>query len=176
MLEYKLLTKEEQEKFYDQIFEMMIAGEKDFVPPLSARSSTTQKDLTSNEGSMEGLRSYFEEMKSQRFMVCVDGDVLVCFLSFKENFTNDKISDADLPNIYMSTLIMRPQYRGQKVTQTLYGKLFDLYSHASVFTRTWSTNIPHIKILDKFDFETIATLKNDRGEGIDTVYFAKRRK
>lgn len=174
-MEYKLLTKDEQEKYYDQIFEMMVAGDKDFIPPLSARSSTTQKDFSHTEGSMEGLKSYFEEMKAQRFMVCLDGDVLVCFLSFKENFTNDKISEKDLPNIYMSTLIMRPQYRGQKVTQTLYEKLFDIYSHASVFTRTWSTNIAHIKILGKFRFETIATLKDDRGKGIDTVYFAKRR-
>ena len=175
MLEYKLLSMEEQKKYYDQIFEMMIAGDKDFIPPLSARSSTTQKDLTLTESSMEGLKSYFEEMKAQRFMVCLDGDTLVCFLSFKENFTNDKIHNEDLPNIYMSTLIMRPQYRGQKVTQTLYGKLFDIYSHANIFTRTWSTNIAHIKILSKFNFEIIATLKDDRGKGIDTVYFAKRR-
>lgn len=175
MLEYKLLKKDEQEKYYDQIFEIMIAEDKNFIPPLSARSSTTQKDLSSQEGSLEGLKSYFEEMKTQRFMVCVDGDVLVSFVSFKENFTNDKIHDEDKPNIYLSTLIMRPQYRGQKVTQTLYENLFSIYADSSIFTRTWSTNIPHIKILSKFNFEIIATLKNDRGEGIDTVYFAKRR-
>lgn len=174
-MEYKLLAKEEQERFYAQIFEMMIAGDKDFIPPLSARSSTTQKALKSTEGSIEGLKSYFEEMKKQRFMVCVDGDVLVSFVSFKENFTNDIILSDDLPNIYISTLIMRPEYRGQKVTQNLYAMLFDIYKNSNVFTRTWSTNIAHIKILSKFNFETITTLKNDRGIGIDTVYFAKRR-
>ena len=157
MLEYKLLIKDEQEKYYDQIFEMMIAEDKNFIPPLSARSSTTQKDLSSQEGRPEGLKSYFEEMKSQKFMVCVDGDILVSFVSFKENFTNDKIHSEDLPNIYLSTLIMRPEYRGQKVTQTLYENLFDIYADSSIFTRTWSTNIAHIKILSKFDFETIAT-------------------
>ena len=174
-MEYKLLSNKEQEKFYDQIFEMMQDGDKDFIPPLSARSSTTQKDLSGKEGSIEGLKSYFEEMKNQRFMVCVDEDRLVSFVSFKENFTNDKIQSKDLPNIYLSTLIMRPEYRGQKVTQTLYEKLFDIYKDSSIFTRTWSTNIAHIKILSKFDFEPIAILENDRGEGIDTVYFAKRR-
>ena len=174
-MEYKLLSTKEQEKYYDQIFEMMIAGDKDFIPPLSARSSTTQKDLTASQGSIEGLKSYFDEMKKQRFMVCLDGDILVSFVSFKENFTNDKIREEDLPNIYLSTLIMRPQYRGQRVTQTLYENLFNIYKDSSIFTRTWSTNAAHIKILSKFDFETIATLKNDRGEGIDTIYFAKRR-
>lgn len=175
MLEYKLLTKEEQKNYYDQIFEMMLASDRDFIPPLSARSSTTQKDLSSTKGSVEGLKSYFDEMKTQRFMVCLDSDILVSFVSFKENFTNDKIHNDDLPNIYLSTLIMRPEYRGQKITQTLYAALFDIYADASIFTRTWSTNIPHIKILSNFDFEIIDTLKNDRGEGIDTVYFAKRR-
>ena len=82
-MEYKLLTTKEQEKYYDQIFEMMIAGDKDFIPPLSARSSTTQKDLTSSQGSIDGLKSYFEEMKKQRFMVCLDGEILVSFVSFK---------------------------------------------------------------------------------------------
>lgn len=174
-MEYKLLSKDEQTKFYDQIFEMMLSGDKDFVPPLSARSSTTQKELTETKGSLEGLKSYFEEMKKQRFMVCVDGDVLVSFVSFKENFTNDKIHEDDLPNIYLSTLIMRPEYRGQKVTQNLYETLFDIYKNSNVFTRTWSTNAAHIKILSKFDFETIAILENDRGVGIDTIYFGKRR-
>ena len=174
-MEYKLLSNKEQEKFYDQIFEMMKDSDKDFIPPLSARSSTTQKDLSEKEGSIEGLKSYFEEMKNQRFMVCVDKEILVSFVSFKENFTNDKIHEDELPNIYLSTLIMRPEYRGQRVTQTLYATLFDIYRDSSIFTRTWSTNIAHIKILSKFDFETIAVLENDRGKGIDTVYFAKRR-
>jgi len=40
MLEYKLLKKDEQKEYYDQIFEMMLASDKDFIPPLSARSST----------------------------------------------------------------------------------------------------------------------------------------
>ncbi|MBQ6895033.1 MAG: GNAT family N-acetyltransferase [Clostridia bacterium] len=154
---------------------MMIAGDKDFIPPLSSRSSTTQKDLTSSQGSIDGLKSYFEEMKKQRFMVCLDGEILVSFVYFKENFTNDKIFKEDLPNIYLSTLIMRPEYRGQKVTQTLYENLFNIYKDSGIFTRTWSTNAAHIRILSKFDFETIATVENDRGEGIDTIYFAKRR-
>ncbi len=174
-MDFRILKPEEHPAFYGQIFEMMQESDRDFVPPLSARSSTTQKNLTKTSGSIEGLKSYFEEMKKQRFMVCTDSDVLVAFVSFRENFTNDKIHDTDLPNIYLSTLIMRPEYRGQRVTQTMYEKLFEIYSDTNIFTRTWSTNGAHIRILSKFGFETAATLKNDRGNGIDTVYFAKRR-
>lgn len=174
-MDYKLLSKSEETVFYDQIFEMMQESDKDFVPPLSSRSSTTQKDFSFRKGSLEGLKSYFEEMKNQRFMVCTDGDILVSFVSFKENFTNDKITDEDLPNIYLSTLIMRPEYRGHGVTQKIYNELFKIYNDANIFTRTWSTNAAHIKILSKFNFEVLNTIKDDRGEGIDTIYFIKRK-
>jgi len=56
----------------------------------------------------------------------------------------------------------------------MYKILFKEYENANIFTRTWSTNIAHIKILSKFNFETLCVLKNHRGVGIDTVYFVKR--
>jgi len=81
-----------------------------------------------------------------------------------------------LPNIYLSTLILSTESRGKGVTKKLYAHLFnELYPDKSIFTRTWSTNLAHIKILDYFSFEEIARLENDRGNGIDTVYFAKRK-
>ena len=59
----------------------------------------------------------------------------------------------------------------------MYAHLFDdIFPDRSIFTRTWSTNAAHIKILDKFNFEIIKCIENDRGDGIDTVYFAKIRK
>ena len=58
----------------------------------------------------------------------------------------------------------------------MYETLFKKYENVDIFTRTWSTNEAHIKILMKFDFEIMSVLKNDRGEGIDTVYFKKSAK
>jgi RimJ/RimL family protein N-acetyltransferase len=52
---------------------------------------------------------------------------------------------------------------------------FTLFPTHHLFTRTWSTNAAHIAILGKFGFSQIARIENDRGEGIDTVYFAKKR-
>ena len=51
---------------------------------------------------------------------------------------------------------------------------FELYGGSNVFTRTWSTNYAHTKILDFFGFEEMARLVGDRGNGIDTVYFSKK--
>ena len=46
-MEIKILNKSENGKYYDEILEMLFSGDDEFVPPLSARSSTTQADLKS---------------------------------------------------------------------------------------------------------------------------------
>lgn len=174
-MEIKILSKEQHEKYYDEILKLLIAGDEEFVPPLSARSSTTQAKFVGGERSKDGILSYFEEMKKQRILVATEEDKLIAFVSYKENFTNDKIGVADLPNIYLSTLIVSPEGRGHGLTQKMYDILFDTYKDRNIFTRTWSTNAAHIRILSKFDFKTLCVLKNDRGIGIDTVYFKKEK-
>ena len=165
----------EQEKFYEQILKMLSISDDEFFPPLSSRSSTTQADLSKTQKCDDGVLSYFEELKKQRFLVACDGDKLLGFVSFKENFTNNEIKEADLPNIYISTLIVSPEARGMGITYKMYENLFDKFKNVNIFTRTWSTNISHIKILSKFNFETFKTLKDDRAEGVDTVYFKRRK-
>ena len=86
---------------------------------------------------------------------------------------NGKIGEEDLPNIYISTLLVSPEGRGKGLTSKMYEILFAEYENANIFTRTWSTNEAHIKILSKFGFEAMLILKNDRGNGIDTIYFKK---
>ena len=90
---------------------------------------------------------------------------------------SNEIKEDTLPNIYLSTLVLKPEARGKKLTFYMYDYLFNiLYPESNIFTRTWSTNIPHIKILSKFDFDEFIRKPNDRGEGIGTVYFCKTRK
>jgi len=43
-MKIEILSREEQVNYYDEILEMLIMGDEEFVPPLSARNSTTQKD------------------------------------------------------------------------------------------------------------------------------------
>ena len=72
--------------------------------------------------------------------------------------------------------MLTKEARGKGLTQKMYDFLFNnLYANSNIFTRTWSTNFAHLKILTKFGFELIKTIPNDRGENIDTVYFAKFR-
>ncbi len=175
-MEIKILIKEEQDKYDNEILDMLTRGDAEFVPPLSARSTTTQSDLSGRKNVNGGVLSYFKEMKKQKILVAVENDKLVAFVSFKENFVNEKIGKDELPNIYISTLLVAPDGRGKGLTRKMYEVLFAEYENANVFTRTWSTNLAHIKILSRFNFETICVLKNDRGNGVDTVYFKKTRK
>lgn len=171
-MDIRILGKEQQYKIYDEAYKLLAAADNEFVPPLSSRNSSTQQDFSVSIKS-DNISAYFEQLKNQRFAAAFEEDELIAFVSFKENYTCCGISETELPNIYLSTLIVSPKARGKGVTTALYQKLFSEYKKVNIFTRTWSTNIAHIKILKKYGFELIKTLENDRGNRIDTVYFKK---
>ena len=164
---------DKNDKLFDEIYTLLEQCDNEFFPPLSCRSSTTQKNLTDIQRNSDGIKNYFEQMKSQKILVAVEDEKLIGFVSFRENHITDVISSEDLPNIYVSTLLVNFDARGRGFARKMYDYLFDTYKTHNVFTRTWSTNFKHIKILEKFGFETFKTLVDDRGKGIDTVYFKK---
>lgn len=169
------MEKQKQHEIYDSAYRLLAEADNEFVPPLSSRSSSTQQNF-SNTLQSDNITTYFEQLKNQRFAVVFEEGELISFVSFKENYTCSEISENELPNIYLSTLVVSPKARGKGVTTALYQKLFTEYEKVNIFTRTWSTNFAHIKILGKYGFEVIKVLKDDRGIGIDTVYFKKAKK
>jgi ribosomal protein S18 acetylase RimI-like enzyme len=134
-----------------------------------------QKNLESLKGNGD-VSEYFEEMMKHKILGFIENNKIIGFVSFRENYLNDVITSQSLPNIYLSTLILSPSARGMGLTQKAYAHLFnELYPKYNVYTRTWSTNFAHVKILGRFDFTEFFRIKNDRGESIDTVYFEKIR-
>ena len=175
-MEFKILTEKEKAYYRDDIFSTLKESDNDFIPPLSMRNSTTQTNLTAGTIGEHAILSYGNEMLSQVILGAFEEDNLLGFVSFKENYTNDIITSDSLPNIYISTLVLKKEARGKRLTQQMYDCLFNkLYKDRSIFTRTWSTNAAHLKILENFNFTLIKTIENDRGVGIDTVYFALQR-
>ncbi len=172
----KVLSEGDRAKYEGRLLEMMRESDTEFVPPLSARASTTQKRLTAVRATGD-VSAYFKGMLGQEILAAFDGGELICYVSYKLDYTNGVITEKDLPNIYLSTLISDKKARGKGVTAKLYSYLFNtLYPDRSVYTRTWSTNAAHIHILlDKFGFTQKARLEDDRGKGIDTVYFELKR-
>lgn len=173
-MEIRVLSPAQQAVFDTEILNLLYLGEREFVPPLSARSSTTQSRFTNTSDSADGVRLYFEEMKKQCLLVATENGALLGFVSFRENYISDVIQEQHLPNVYISTLLVSPAARGRGLTRRMYETLFTHFAGRTILTRTWSTNTAHIHILEGFGFETFHTIKNDRGEGVDTVYFIKR--
>lgn len=168
-MEFKILTKEEKILFKADIINMLVESDDEFLPPLSKRTSPRDKTFSHDNVSSDGILSYFNAMIEQEIMVSLDGDRLVGFVSYYENYESGQ-----KPNIYVSTLIVAKAARGLGITSTMYSYLFDkLYSDRYVYTRTWSTNIAHTKILSRFGFSEFNRIKDERGIGIDTVYFVR---
>ena len=174
-MNYILLNDLQKQEYKNDILSLMQLCDKDFIPPLSARASTVQKDLSSATANGD-VSAYFNEMIKQNIIVIIEDGAFLGFVSFKENYYNDIINNKPLKNIYVSTLMLAPAARGKHLTERCYEHLFnELYPTRNVYTRTWSTNAAHIRILGKFGFNELHRIKNDRGENIDTVYFEKIR-
>lgn len=165
------LNDTEKQKYRDGIRNLLVLCDREFVPPISSRTSTTQSDLSQNDTG-DGISAYLAALMEQEIVCALDGDTLLGFVSYRLDHTCDEIGADTHPNLYVSTLIVSPESRGQGLTKIIYANLFEKYASRRIFTRTWSTNLAHIKILEKFGFSEHLRIKNHRGENIDTVYFA----
>lgn len=165
------LNDTEKQKYRDGIRNLLVICDREFVPPISSRTSTTQSNLSGKEAG-DGISAYLDALMEQEIVCALDDDSLLGFVSYRKDYTCPEIDKSLTPNVYLSTLIVSPDARGRGITRQIYSYLFEKYSDRPIFTRTWSTNLAHIKILEKFGFSEHLRIKNHRGENIDTVYFA----
>lgn len=169
-MEMKLFKKLENPEYLDQLYKLLEIADKEFVPALSSRSSTTQQTLQGGRG--EGLKDYFEEMKQQAFVLAMDGNRVAGFMSFRFDHRCDYSPSG--PNLYASTSVVHPDYRGKGLMKGFYTAMIRAYPDRAIFTRTWEENKVHLRVLDKLGFVMTARLENHRGPGIHTVYFERK--
>ena len=170
-MEFCLLSDSQKESYQETLLEILIQNDTAFVPPLSQRTGTTQTTF-GGQANPAGVADYLDQMLTQQILAVLMEGKPVGFVSYIENKRDDGFL---LPNLYISTLVLQPETRGMGITKKLYHHLFnELYPDRHIYTRTWSTNIAHIKILQSFGFEEHKRIPNDRGQGIDTVYYCKK--
>lgn len=169
-MEMKLMEKLDNQEYLGQLYELLVMADKEFVPPLSARSSTTQQKLEVSRG--DGVQAYFEQMKQQAFVLALDGKRVAGFMSFRFDHQCDYSPEG--PNLYASTSVVHPDYRGQGLMKEFYRAMIREYPERAIFTRTWEENKPHLRVLEKLGFVMTARLENHRGNGIHTVYFERK--
>jgi len=158
------------ENLLRQLYDLVVLGDKEFIPPLSYRASTTQQGL-SDEATDHGVDAYFEELKHQCFILAMEGEQMAGFMSFKQNYVSERLPAG--PNLYASTSVVHPDFRGQGLMTGFYKAMIEAFPTRPIYTRTWHTNFPHLKVLSKLGFRQLCCLENDRGPGIHTVYFGR---
>ena len=158
------------------VWSLMQLADTEFIPPLSSRQSP--KDTALDHGCAKGQTQpveYFREMSKQPIILARLNDKVIGFMSYKTNYDVPEISKK--VHAYVSTIIVDPTVRGRKVTTRLYQHLLDILctpvqeAPVLVATRTWSTNLNHLTILERLGFQCVFRKKDGRGEGIDTVVY-----
>lgn len=154
-----------------QILELLELADKEFVPPLSSRASSTQQTLDSTETAPAGVLDYYGTMATQPAILAVEEGKCLGFMAFKVDYLCEYVQKT--PNLYASTCIVHPDARGRRLMQGFYEKMLALFPRHSIFTRTWHTNLSHLRVLEKLGFSQCARLKDHRGPGMDTVYYSR---
>lgn len=156
-----------------EIRRLLAAAEDEFVPPLSAREGTTQT-AGLDERRNDALDEYYEQCIDQSFVLARDGDDVFGFLSFRTGYAIDELGEY-APSSYVSTIIVDPAHRRDGYAREMYRELLtDVPSAVRdpyVTTRTWGSNDRHLNLLGDIGFELLTRIEDDRGEGIDTVYY-----
>ena len=157
--------------YAEDIQALLVLADKEFIPPLSARDSSTQSDLTSSTAVSDGARDYYNAMAGQPVAVAVENGRCYGFMAFKRDYVCQYYQKT--PNLYASTCVVHPDARGKGLMQGFYQTVIDLFPQCNLYTRTWHTNISHLKVLDRLGFSLLVRLPDHRGPGTDTVYFSK---
>lgn len=160
------------EKYSQDIKKLLFLSDKEFIPPLSARDDTSQTDFTTEAKKSREPVSYYLSLCGQKNFLALENKKVVGIMSYVPDYVSDA-TVSHMPNVYISTLIVHPDMRRRGVALSLYARMLKKHSSRYIFTRTWSTNMGHIRILSTLKFYEHLRLDNDRGEGIDTVYFRK---
>jgi len=160
--------------YRDAMRDLLARTDEEFCPPLSAREGPTQ--TAGLDSTREGtVGAYVDAMLDQRFLLTFEDGTLVGLQSFRNGYDVDVLG-GHTPATYASTLVVHPDHRraghARRMYHTLLTEVPDTYRDPYVATRTWSDNDAHLSLLADLGFDRVATLEDDRGEGVGTVYYA----
>lgn len=175
---------EEWEK--SQIWDILCQCDDEFYPRLSARESSSQKNLDhleeggderdKDKGKKVQPTSYYAEMIQQDFILSYEGEEVTGFMTFKQDYLCEALASFG-SSLYITTVCVRKECRGKGVMNVLYDYMEQEAAKAlgcgRISTRTWSLNHAQLHALPRRGYEEICTLPNDRGGGVDTIYFGK---
>ncbi len=160
----------------EALWQLLVAADDEFVPSLSSRGEEAGERLVTDvPGASSGPCGYFDEIRSHWIIFSLTDQRIVGMMSFIPHYSNDILCDWS-PCSYLSTLIVDKPYRRCGVARRLYEYLIEhsrKIGDRAVTTRTWSTNVGHLVLLDDLRFVPAKIIPDHRAPGVDTIYFAK---
>lgn len=173
-IEYRFYETLMEPSLLEGVWTLLCRYDSEFIPPLSTREYTYQSDLTVRSTTKQEPNRYFETLKKQSFLLAQDRDKVIGFMSFRPHYVSEDLND-QVETIYVTTVIVDEEYRGQGITTHFYAELEEIakLSKQPIMTRTWSTNDSHIQVLNKIRMQEVKRIENGRGLGLDTVYYRK---
>lgn len=164
----------DKQSYEAKLRQLLETVDQEFVPPLTDESRADMSRMKTQAGGVD-IDTYVERCLNRPLIGVFDGS-LIGFLSF-DIIQEGSIIDEYTPTNHVEILVVDTERRGEGLGTEMYRYLLEDIpeSHclSYVSTKTWECNEPHIAILKKFDFELVNRIPNDRGPGIDTVYYAR---
>ena len=165
-----VLTDRLTKEYREGVKALLFAADREFVPPLSARSGTTQTELEQAPAQESGPERYFRMMEAQSFVIAAEDGQVQGFMSYIPD-RELELDGRSLICDYVSTIVVSPGQRGRGLTGRMYRALISARPGKRTATRTWSENRAHLHLLRRLGFELAYRIPDDRGPGVDTVYY-----
>lgn len=148
-------------------------------PDTSADKPGCPDGLVSRCSTGTGPGKYFDEMIRQDFILAYADGEIAGFLTFRRNYSCAALAEIG-PSIYITTICVAPARRKLGIMSALYDcletEVAESLSTAAITTRTWSLNAAQLHTLAKRGYSLVSRLRDDRGPGVDTVYFGLKLK
>ncbi len=166
------LTDDLTEAQKEDVMNLLIEADNDFIPPLSSRSSTVNQNPASTDPEFKIPLEYFDELNTQKFILATDKGRIVAFLSYKDDMLL-KIKEQEEVVTYISTVIVQKDIRNQGIAHKLLATCIKKCNKSKtlVSSATWNKNSAYGIVLYDFGFAPFKVIENDNDNGVHTVYF-----
>lgn len=143
---------------FEKLKEFMELVDSEFVPPLSSRP-----------GGIKGRISGNLATEDANYLIAEIEGRIAGVIGYRKNWNGTGES-------YISFIAVHPEYRRIGIARSLDNALmqklsFDGILHVNI--TTWSTNPNVCKMYKQMGYHVFRFLKDDRGPGVDTIYFKK---
>lgn len=150
-----------------ELFELLTRCDKDFTPPLSQRAAVGQTDWDS-QGANTGIKDYYESLIEKATIITVTrNNKLAGFCAYYYPYQWQGQS-----YLYVSTAVTAPEWRKHGLTNAYVRHICTaaMRLKCPILAKTWSTNKQSMTALSRYA-DRADTLCDDRGAGIDTIYW-----